>query len=679
MKTRIKSILPVAVICLVAVLIELLFSNFVWISYVWGRDEVKDFVPSGFTQEIINEADNSFAVDGIDFPINSVSYTVKTADSEAEDTLLTAAYYIADEASTASAALVRRERIAASPDGYRVTSYVNSYGKGKYVDVTFEEVKSELIVTDFTLNPSYKFGFNALRFAFVFALLMLVYVFTRTNAGESFAKKFTHTQAEMIAVAVCVIPAVAVWIMGASGEDGNCIFYPLEYGAENYSPYIQQFDAFMKDQLHLDVKPSAELLALSNPYSPDERQGVDFLYDRAFFDGKYYSYFGIAPILTVYYPLYLLTGVLPADSTVTGIFSVITAIFLPLAVIEWARLKKYGSPLLAMICGMGAYFASGAMIIQRGRAPFYYIASLAGTAFVAVFLFLVINAVQFKKTAPRVIFLALSGGAYALAFMSRINSVLPVTFGIIAFILIYLVKSIKEKSLPRFFKDMTALGLPVAAALGFTLWYNNARFGSPLQFGTAYQLTVADTSYYEFYGGGIFHTLFHYFIQPLEITDMFPFVQFEYFRFAGYGRSLYIDSNFGILALPFMLSLLLSPVIFRSKSAPRENRIMLSVLLISLGVTAYADMCMGGVIFRYTADLLPAAAFLSAAILLEVYRIAKEKYGDGIGNTVCKGAGILAGLTAVVVSAVAVGINGNFVPYAPEFHLALRDFFVFWS
>lgn len=88
---------------------------------------------------------------------------------------------------------------------------------------------------------------------------------------------------------------------------------------------------------------------------------------------------------------------------------------------------------------------------------------------------------------------------------------------------------------------------------------------------------------------------------------------------------------------------------------------------------------MGGVIFRYTADLLPAAAFLSAAILLEVYRIAKEKYGDGITRTVCRGAGILAGLTAVVVSAVAVGINGNFVPYAPEFHLALRDFFVFWS
>ena len=679
MKTRIKSILPVAVICLVAVLAELMLSNFVWISYVWGRDEVKNFVPSGFTQKIINENDNSFAVDSIDFPIHSVSYTVRTADPESADILLTAAYYIADENSTASAALARRERIAASPEGYRVTSYVNSYGSGKYVDITFEEVRGELIVTDFTLNPSYKLSFNALRFAFVFAALMLVYVFRRTKAGESIAKNFTHTQAGMVAVAVCIASAVTVWVMSASGEDGNCIIYPLEYGAEHYSPYIQQFDAFMKGQLHIDVQPSAEMLALENPYSPDARNGLSFLYDRAFYDGKYYSYFGIAPILTVYYPLYLLTGILPADSTVAGIFSVITAIFLPLAVVEWSRLRKNSNPWLALACGIGAYFASAALIIQRGRAPFYYIASIAGTAFVSAFLFLIINAIQFKKTAPRAVFLALSGVAYGLAFMSRLNSVLPVTFGIIAFIVIYFIKGIKEKSLSRFLGDMTALGLPVGLVLVFTLWYNNARFGSPLQFGTAYQLTVADTSYYELYGGGIFHTLFHYFVQPLRISDMFPFVQFEYFRLAGYGRSLYIDSNFGMLALPFMLSLLLSPVIFRSKTTHGNSKIMLSVLLISFAVTAYADMCMGGVIFRYTADLLPMGAFVSAAILLEVYRIAKEKYGEGFAYTFGKGAGVLAGATAVIVSAVAVSINGNLVPYSSEFHLALRDFFVFWS
>lgn len=679
MKTKTKSFLSVAVICLAAAVIELLLSNFVWFSYIAGKNNVCDYVPLNFTQAVINSENNSFALDGIDFPINSVSYTVKTTDPEAESSLITAAYYIADENSTASAALARRERIAAGPGEHRVTSYINSYGNASYIDISFEEVKSEFTVTDLTLNPSYKPGFNALRFAFILAVLVFVYVLKRTGAGECVTKKFTYTQAGIVAVAVCVVSAAAVWIMNASAENGNCIIYPLEFGAEHYSPYVQQFDAFMKGQLHIDVQPSAEMLALENPYSPDERHNVNFLYDRAFFDGKYYSYFGIAPILTVYYPLYLLTGVLPADSTVTGVFSVIAAIFLPLAVIEWSRFKKHGNPRLALVCGIGAYFASMALLIQRGRAPFYYIASIAGTAFVSAFLFFIINAFQCKKAFPRAAFYVLSGMSYGLAFMSRLNSVLPVTFAVIAFVVIYFVRSVKNKSFQQFFTDMASLGVPVAAVMVFTFWYNNARFGSPLQFGTAYQLTVADTSYYEFYGGGIFHTLFHYFIQPLKISDMFPYVQLEYFRLAGYGRSLYIDSNFGMLAVPFAASLLLSPAVFKSKTASLHGKIMLGVSLASFAVTAYADMCMGGVIFRYTADLLPFAAFVSAAVLFEIYRIAKKKYGEAFARTAEKGIFILTGLTVIVVSSVAVSINGNLVSYSPDIHLALRDFFVFWS
>ena len=677
MKTKIKSALPAAVICFAAVLIELLFSNFVWLSFVAGKGEVSDYMPQ-LTEAYVNETGNSFALSEIDFPVHSVSYTVKTADSEAESILLTAAYYVADENNTASAALAQRERVAVGPQERRVTEYISSYGKASYIDITFENVKTELIVTDIVVNPSYKAGFNLLRFALIFTAIVFVYVFNKNKAVKTIIADLTYTQAGVVSVAVCVTASVAVWLMSASGENGNCIAYPFEYGVESYSPYIQQFDSFMKGQLHLDVQPSAELLALENPYSPDERYGLSFLYDRAFYGGKYYSYFGIAPILTVYFPFYLLTGFLPVDSTVMGIFSVVTAIFLPLAVTVWARLRK-AAPWLSAVCAVGAYFASMVLLIQRGVAPFYYVASIAGMAFISVFLFFIITAVSRKKTAPRIIFMIIAGVCYALAFMSRINSVLPVTFAIIAFIIIYLIKSIKSKSLPRYFGEMAALGAPVAAALIFTMWYNNARFGSPLQFGTAYQLTVANTSYYEFYAGGIIPAIFHYFIQPFKVGDMFPFVQLEYFRLAGYGRSLYIDSNFGVFAVPFMLLLLLSPVIFKSKKISCNGKIMLGVSLASFAVTAYADMCMGGVIFRYTSDILLFAAFVSAAILLEASDIAAEKYGSNFASAFKKGIILLTAATVVVSSAITVSINGNLARYSPDMHLALRDFFVFWS
>ncbi len=666
------------VICIAAVLIELLLSNFVWLSFVAGKGEVSDYSPQ-LTEAYVNGEVNSFALAGIDLPVHSVSYTVRTVDPEAESLLLTAAYYVADENITGSAALAQRERIAVGPQERRVTSYISSYGNASYIDISFEDLKTELVVTDIVLNPSYTAGFNTLRFALIYTAIVFAYVLKKNKAARKMISDVTYTQAGIISVVLCVTAAAIVWIMNASGEEGNCIVYPLEYGVENYSPYIQQFDAFMKGQLHIDVQPSAELLALENPYSPDERFNIPFLYDRAFYGGKYYSYFGIAPVLTVYFPIYFLTGFLPVDSTVTGIFSVITAIFLPLAVIEWAEFRKKAQPWLAAVCATGAYFASMVLLVQRGVAPFYYIASIAGMAFVSAFLFFMIAAIRNRKTVSGIILMVIAGMCYSFGFMSRINAVLPVTFAIVAFILIYLAASVKRKELPRFFGEMTALGAPVAAALVFTMWYNNARFGSPLQFGTAYQLTVANTAYYEFYAGGIIPAFFHYFIQPFRTGDMFPFVQLEYFRLAGYGRSLYIDSNFGIFAVPFMLSLLLSPCVFKSKKVSRNGKIMLGVALISFAVTAFADMCMGGVIFRYTSDILLFASFVSAAILLEMQEIAREKYGKKIDSAVKKGVVLLAAATFVISAAMAVSINGNLEQYSPDLHLALRDFFVFWS
>ena len=82
--------------------------------------------------------------------------------------------------------------------------------------------------------------------------------------------------------------------------------YPFET-LYNKNAYEQQFDAFLKHRLSIDIEPAKELLALSNPYDRASRTGIRFLWDRALYDGKYYSYFGITPIITVYYPYYFIT------------------------------------------------------------------------------------------------------------------------------------------------------------------------------------------------------------------------------------------------------------------------------------------------------------------------------------------------------------------------------------
>ena len=679
MKTKIKAFLPVIVICIISLASELLISNFVWFSYIAGNPGERDYVPDSFSQAEITEADKSFAMGELGLPIDSVRFTVKTTDPNQKENLAVVGYYIADENSTKTAALARREKIAVGSEEREITAYFNSYGNASYLDITFEDFKTELIVTDLVINPSYELSFNLLRFSFFFAVFVFIYLTKQKCAIESLLKEINHNGAAAISLAVCISFSILMIYLSVSNGDKLYFSYPLENGVESYHPYIQQFDAFIKGQLHIDVTPSQELLALENPYNPSERQGVSFLFDRAFFGEKYYSYFGIAPIIAVYLPFYLVSGFVAGNSIVMGIFSVITAIFLPLAVIEWSKLRGKNPPWVAAICGIGAYFASAVLLVQRGRAVFYYIASIAAMAFVSAFLFFILKAIQSRKQPIKIIFMALAGISFAFAFLSRINAVLPVAFAIAVFVVMYAIKGIKDKKIKNLIGELAALGLPVAAALGFSLWYNNARFGNPLQFGTDYQLTVADASKYEFFSGGFAAAFYHYFLQPFISADFFPYIQLDLTRFASYGRSMYIDSCFGIFAIPFMLSLLLSPVIFKSEKISKNGKILLFASLISLPITAFADFCLGGVIFRYTTDIMLFAAFISAVLLLEFLALMREKYGNGFAKTFMKCITALVSATAVIVFAVSISLNGNFIEYSPEIYLAMKDFFVFWS
>lgn len=78
------------------------------------------------------------------------------------------------------------------------------------------------------------------------------------------------------------------------------------------NPHFQQYDqmasALLKGKLSLDIEVSDSLAAMENPYDYAAREegNVDFQWDTAFFNGKYYMYFGIVPVLLLFLPLQLI-------------------------------------------------------------------------------------------------------------------------------------------------------------------------------------------------------------------------------------------------------------------------------------------------------------------------------------------------------------------------------------
>ncbi len=672
-----KGILPLVLILAAVFIIEAFLSNFSFFAYVAGNNEREDFTPD-IDNVVIYDGNRTVSLDLPSIPLNSVSYDLRINSIDDEDTTVKVRYAVSDGNSVAPF-VVRSETESVGVEPKRVTAFLRSQGNAEKLEITFDG-SCEFVVSDIKINPSYAFSFNSLRFCVLFLFACLIYVLKANGNSKKLRDGLSFDTAATVSVFVCALSAFAMWILNASGEDGNCIFYPIEGYIENQSPYIQQFDAFVKGQLHFDVKPTEELLALENPYNPDLRSGIYYLYDRAFFDGKYYSYFGIAPIILVYFPFYLLTGVLPVDSTVSGVFSLISAVFIPSAVIEWAKLRKSNiRPWLAAVCGIGAFFASSVLLIQRGNTPFYYIASIAGMALVSAFAYWMLKAVNAEKKIKRLIFFFLAGTSFALAFLSRLNSVIVPAVMVAVFVILYSVKKIKEKSIVSLISEMAVLALPVTAALGFSMWYNNARFGSPLQFGADYQLTIADASLYELGADGIVPSIVHYFLQPLGLTEEFPFIGFDYFALSDYGRYVYVDVNYGIFAFPFNLLILLSVFIFRSKKTLKESKILLSSGIAAMLITAFANFCLGGVIFRYTSDISLAAALLSAVVILEICTYIQNDNSAEISRAVKTGVLAVTAVTVCISLAACIQVNGNIRAYSPDIYEGLKNFFILRS
>ncbi len=88
----------------------------------------------------------------------------------------------------------------------------------------------------------------------------------------------------------------------------------LRSGRENAQQYAELARAMAHGQLYLDEEPPDWLKSMDDPYDKSARDelqketGEPYLFDVAYYDGHYYVYFGVVPVLLFYLPFYLATG-----------------------------------------------------------------------------------------------------------------------------------------------------------------------------------------------------------------------------------------------------------------------------------------------------------------------------------------------------------------------------------
>jgi hypothetical protein len=160
-----------------------------------------------------------------------------------------------------------------------------------------------------TLNQPVPFRPSLLRFSLILLLALALYALaTFPSLRATYAEQpmlFGRITACLTAFGILV--AVALTLLYQYDRSGALVSNFLSHSGNQITKEL--VDAFSAGQVSLLEQPSKELLALENPYDWSQRTaaGVSYLWDHLLFDGKYYSYYGVAPVLLLFLPYHWLT------------------------------------------------------------------------------------------------------------------------------------------------------------------------------------------------------------------------------------------------------------------------------------------------------------------------------------------------------------------------------------
>lgn len=458
----------------------------------------------------------------------------------------------------------------------------------------------------------------------------------------------------------------------------------VEYDKENffsYDTYAMTFDAFQKKQVYLNIDADPALEELNNVYSRAERDasGIPYKWDTAYYNGHYYCYFGAAPVLTFYFPYYKLKGLLPTTSIASAFFGVLAVYFMLRTLLAAVRLIVPRANLLLLLISMPTLLSCCGILYSMNDSGTYLLPMLSGFCYLFLSLWMGLRAYSVKNKKLRLVMLFIGGAALSLSVASRPGMALCSAVLIPFFLGILMDKT--QKISYRAAQACSFIVPLIAGGIG-VMWYNNARFGSPFDFGAAYQLTVSDIHANKLSFSSIGPMIYHYFLQFPRPRSSFPFFEQNMCYLYNYGRYVYTAGINGVFAYPVLFfAAAMAPLAFvrkgkrfAYKTTKLQRNSFMAVCFIMAFVIAWMDFCLGGAINHYVFDFMPLMILAAAVCIL-------RSVGDPKKNMHRYAASIvIMTATFIIMWLLEIGTRtGNLTKHCPNLYDTVEDLIIFWQ
>lgn len=526
-------------------------------------------------------------------------------------------------------------------------------------------------------NKTIPFDISAIRFGF----LTLVTTFCYGIVVSSFLKKpFRETRksttASVLALTGAAVLLATSIIMIKLPEDGFASRWKLEAGNQITQELV---DAFENKQVNLLKEPTEQLINMENPYdwSARNQEGVSAEWDHVYYDGKYYSYYGIAPVLTFFLPYHKLTGHYFACDMAVWIFSCIGLVFLGLTYLAIAKRWFRDVPAGCVIGGFVILLTVCGIWYSVGRTIFYEIAMSCGFMYLNAGAYFLISSNMLTDGKTSFVRTALCSLFLGLAVLSR--PTLAVYAICAAVFLLMSIKSSSSTIKGRILFILCA-AVPICVLGGFQMWYNAARFGSPFDFGIKYSLTINDFVHSQFHLVFVLIVLFNFLFAVPGFSTDFPYIKTPFSSFHANGYYFADAGNTSgifFLALPVFGYLLSGRALRRLPD--RKSRLRYGTLVglpcVIMPLIIICSIWESGYAIRYTADFSWEIIIGALAVLFWLYRMSTNE----TKKTWFRGFLACSVMMALVINIVQI------IPFAfsendyPEVCRAMQDVIAFWD